>query len=170
MIHSLRFDKNVTISHLLFADDSLVFTRASTEDCSQLKAIFDCHATATGQLFNYDKSSMFFSRKISNQKVAVIKGIFQLNVVSRHEKYLGLHSMVGRNRNNFFNDIKLKVLSKISNWQHRFFSSGGKVLIKIVAQAIPAYAMSVFKIPLALCNDIQRAIARFWWGSKEDKK
>lgn len=66
LIHGLRFDKNVTISHLLFADDSLVFTRASTEDCSQLKAIFDCHATATGQLFNYDKSSMFFSRKISN--------------------------------------------------------------------------------------------------------
>ena len=79
--------------------------------------------------------------------------------------------MVGKKRTSFFNDVKLKVLSKISNWQHKLFSSGGKeILIKAVAQAVPAYAMSVFKIPLGLCNDIQRAMARFWWGSKEDKK
>lgn len=60
-------------------------------------------------------------------------------------KCLGLPSMVRRKRSSFFNDIKLKVLSKITNWQHKFFSCRGKeVLIKVVAQAIPAYAMSVF--------------------------
>lgn len=48
------------------------------------------------------------------------------------------------------------------------FSSGGKeVLIKTAAQAI--YAMSVFKLLGGLWGDIQRAIVRFWWGSKEDK-
>ena len=79
--------------------------------------------------------------------------------------------MVGKKRTSFFNDVKLKVLSKIFNWQHKLFSSEGKeILIKAVVQAVPAYAMSVFKISLGLCNDIQRAIARFWWGSKEDKK
>lgn len=30
--------------------------------------------------------------------------------------------------------------------------------------------MSVFKIPLELCNDLQRAIAKFWWGSIEKKR
>lgn len=114
---------------------------------------------------------MFFSGKILGGQIAAIKAIFQLNMVSRHEKYLGLPSVVGKKRSSFFNDIKLKVLSKISSWQRKFFFSGGKkILIKAVAQAVPAYAMSVFKIPLALCNDIQRAIARFWWGSKEDKR
>lgn len=43
------------------------------------------------------------------------------------------------------------------------------MLIKAVAQAIPVYTMSVFKLPKGLCDDIQKAIARFWWGSKEDK-
>lgn len=79
--------------------------------------------------------------------------------------------MVGKKRTSFSNDVKLKVLSKISNWQHKLFSSGGKeILIKAVAQAVPAYAMSMFKIPLGLCNDIPRAMTRFWWGAKEDKK
>lgn len=70
--------------------------------------------------------------------------------------------MIERKRKSFFNDIKLRVLSKISNWQHKFFSSGGKeVLIKAVAHAILAYAMSAFKLPKSLCDDIQRAIAKF---------
>ncbi|KAH9725912.1 putative reverse transcriptase/RNA-dependent DNA polymerase [Citrus sinensis] len=78
--------------------------------------------------------------------------------------------MVGRNKKNFFNEVKLKVVSKISNWQHKFFSSGGKeVLIKAVAQAVLAYAMSFFKLPIGLCDDIQMAMAKFWWRSKEDK-
>ena len=55
----------------------------------------------------------------------------------------------------FFNDIKLRVLSKISNWQHKVFTSGEKlVLVKAVAQAIRVYAMSAFKLPMRLCKYI----------------
>lgn len=54
-------------------------------------------------------------------------------------------------------------MSKITSWQHEFFSRRGKeVLIKAVAQANPTYEMSVFKLPLGICVDIQQAIARFW--------
>ena len=80
--------------------------------------------------------------------MAAIKEIFHLNIVYRHEKYLGLPSMIERNKRNFFNGIKLRVISKVSSWQHKHFSKRGKdVLIKAIAQAVPTYAMSVFKIP-----------------------
>lgn len=73
--------------------------------------------------------------------------------------------MVGKKKLRFFNKIKLRVLSKISNWQSKMFPKCGKeVLIKDVAQAIPVYAMSVFKLPMGLCDDIQKAITRFWWN------
>lgn len=42
---------------------------------------------------------------------------------------------------------------------------GKEVLIKAVAQAIPTYMMSVFKIPDGLLEEIHALIARFWWGS-----
>ena len=171
LIHRLRFDRNITISHLLFTNDSLIFARASVDDCKQLKKVFYCYALASRQVFNYEKSFMFFSGKIPEGQTTTIKDIFQLNIVSRHEKYLRLPSIVGRKRTSFFNNVKLKVLSKISNQQHKLFSSGGKkTLIKAVAEAVPAYAISVFKIPTGLCNDIHRAIARFSQGSKEDNK
>ena len=43
------------------------------------------------------------------------------------------------------------------------------MLIKAIAQAILAYAMSVFRLPIGLCIDIQNTIAEFWWGSKKEK-
>lgn len=114
---------------------------------------------------------MFFSENAKQPRIATIKDIFQLQVVLRHEKYLGQPSMVGRNKTRFFNDIKLRIMNKISNWQAKFFSCRGKeILIKAVAQAVPAYAMSVFKLPVGLCEDMQKAIASFWWGSKSNHK
>lgn len=76
-------------------------------------------------------------------------------MVSKYEKYLGLPLLIGRNKMSFFNDVKLNVLHKISSWNHKMFSSGGrKVFIKAAAQAIPPYAMSIFKLPRGLCDGI----------------
>ena len=169
LIRGLKFNKEISINHLLFADDSLIFSKATVEECMSLKQIFECYATASGQIFNFEKSSMFFSGSISAEQMTKVRDIFQLKIVSKHEKYLGLPSMIGRKKVSFFKDIKLRILSKISSWQSKLFSSGGKeTLIKAVAQAIPAYAMSVFRLPMKLCEDIRRVIAGFWWGAKKD--
>ncbi|KAH9769616.1 reverse transcriptase domain-containing protein [Citrus sinensis] len=166
LIQGLKFSRNLSISHLLFADDSLVFSRASSVDCRHLKKIFEVYAAASGQIFNFEKSSIFFSTNTKQSQMDEIGSIFNLNVVSRHERYLGLPSMVGRKKTNFFNYVKLRVLNKLTSWESKFFSCGGKeVLIKVVAQAVPAYAMSVFKIPQSICDDIQKAVAKFWWSS-----
>jgi len=46
---------------------------------------------------------------------------------------------------------------------------GGKeVFIKSIAQAIPVYAMMVFKIPKNICKGISDAISQFWWGDDND--
>ena len=39
-------------------------------------------------------------------------------------------------------------------------------MIKLVAQAIPAYTMSCFKLPDALCNELAGMVRRFWWGKQ----
>lgn len=78
LIRGLKFTKDVTISHPLFADDSLVFSRASVADCKHLKEIFERYARASGQIFNFEKSSMFFSGKIPQEQIASIKDIFRL--------------------------------------------------------------------------------------------
>lgn len=170
-IQGLRFGQHIYISHILFADDSSIFSRASHKDCQHLKDIFDCYVVASGKIFNFDQSCMFFSGNVQENMISAIKRVFYLNLVSKHKKYLGLPSMIGRKNFFFFNEVKLKVHSKISSWQQKCFSSGGKwILINAVAHAIPVYVMSVFKIPLELCDSIQQVIARFWWSNKKENK
>lgn len=133
--------------------------------------MFDYYARVSGQIFNFDKSSLFFSPNTKQQVASDIKSIFNLKEVSMHEKYLGLPSMVGRNKKCYFNEVKLKVMNKIKGWHSSLFSIRAKeVLIKAVAQAIPTYAMSVFKVPLGLCDDLQKLLTRFWWGAKDSEK
>ena len=61
----LKFNKELFINHLLFADDNLIFSRAAVEDYKKLKPIFYCYATASGQIFNFEKSSILFSGNVS---------------------------------------------------------------------------------------------------------
>ncbi|KAK3194205.1 hypothetical protein Dsin_025515 [Dipteronia sinensis] len=59
-------------------------------------------------------------------------------------------------------------LLKIHGWSSKVLSVGGKeVLIKAVLQAIPAYAMSLFRLPKGLIADIQMLCCKFWWGSTD---
>lgn len=66
-----------------------------------------------------------------------IKQRFGAQVIKRHEKYLGLPSLVGRNKRNTFNAIKEKLGKTLAGWKEKMLSKVGKeVLIKAVAQAI----------------------------------
>ena len=62
-------------------------------------------------------------------------------------------------------EVKAKLAKKLAGWKEKLLSKAGKeVLIKIVAQTIPTYTMSCFKIPDSLCDEMTNLIRNFWWG------
>ena len=90
-------------------------------------------------------------------------------MIWQHEKYLGLPSLVGQSKCNTFNDLKQKLGNKLSGLKEKLLSNAGKeILIKSVAQAIPSYSMSCFKLPDALCDKLVGMVRRFWWGQQEN--
>jgi hypothetical protein len=47
--------------------------------------------------------------------------------------------------------------------------SAREILIKAIAQAIPAYVMGVFKLPLSICDELTKLICDYWWGVEHGK-
>ncbi|XP_062104157.1 uncharacterized protein LOC133815319 [Humulus lupulus] len=153
------------ISHLLFADDSLFFFKASVYACHHFKQLLDWYGKASGQLVNFSKSAMCFSSRISSSDAADMAAILGVPVVVCHEKYLGLPCYAGQSKKGLFQSLKDSIWNKLFSWKSRSFSAAGKeVLIKSFIQSIPAYSMNLFKLPASFIKEIHRLCARFWWG------
>ncbi|KAL5789913.1 hypothetical protein ACOSQ2_004801 [Xanthoceras sorbifolium] len=159
------------MSHLFFADDSIVFCRASVQNCEKLKQILNVYEKASGQRINLQKSNITFSPNVEDDRSASILNCLGLANAQAHDKYLGLPTMVGKNKRKTFSDIKERVWRKIRGWKGNLFSMGGKeVLIKAVAQAIPTFTMSIFQLPSVLCNELCSMIMGFWCGASDGNK
>ena len=149
-------------SHLFFADDNLIFCKASLEECDSLQRILRVYEKALGQQLNRAKISLFFSQNTRDEVKEEIKIRFGAQIIHQHEKYRGLPSLVCRNKRNSFNDIKEKLAKKLAGWKEKLFCKAVKeVLIKAVAQAIPTYFMSCFKIPDSFCDELNSMVRNF---------
>ena len=89
----------------------------------------------------------------------------------QHEKYLGLPSLVGRSKWNTFQQLKERLANKLAGWKEKLLSSASKeILIKAVAQAVPAHTMSYFLLPKSLSDDMTSMVRNFWWGQKGNEQ
>uniref|UniRef100_A0A803P1E8 RNase H type-1 domain-containing protein n=1 Tax=Cannabis sativa TaxID=3483 RepID=A0A803P1E8_CANSA len=94
----------------------------------------------------------------------------QIPMTNHLDKYLGLPQCFGRSKSSSFNSLKDRIWSYLSKWNGKLLSKGGKeILLKAVIQAIPSYAMSVFKLPDSFCNFVEKEMANFWWGIADGK-
>lgn len=95
----------------------------------------------------------------------------QVPAICHNEKYFGLPSFVGWNRTAYFTQIKERIWARMQCWKEKHLSQAGKeIMIKSVVQSILVYSMSVFKLPVGLCKDIEAMIRKFWWGNGATKK
>lgn len=154
------------LTHLLFTDDSFLFFRASTEEAIKVKAVLNEYEAWSGQAVNYQKSGVFFSANVRRDKQEELKTVLGVYNDLGESKYLGLPSLVGRSKKTVFNFLKERVSKKIAEWSNKTLSRAGKtILVKCVAQSIPTYCMSCFKIPKTLYNEIERLMNGYWWNS-----
>ena len=157
------------LSHLFFADDSLLFCKANSVEWRRLLRILDIYEAASGLKLNMEKTSIFFSRNTSEAKREEISQLLGLQATQSYEKYLGLPTLMGKSRVKSFQSIKDKVWKCLQNWKNNFLSQVGKeVLLKAVVQAIPTFCMSVFLLPISLFKETQGMMQRFWWVHKDN--
>lgn len=115
-----------SISHLLFADDSLILIRAKGEDASQLRNILELYEQCSGQMINKSKSAILFSTNTADGKRSEVKSILEVEKETMSERYLGLPIHVGSSRSKVFAYLKDRVWKRIQGWKEKFLSWAAK--------------------------------------------
>jgi hypothetical protein len=158
------------INHLLFADDLIIFAKATSSEATLITSCLHKYCSWSGQKVNNGKSFILFSKNTSPASISSILGIIPYRLTTFAPFYLGLPLLFGSSRKMAFQPLIDKVLSKITGWRAKTLSQAGMiVLIKSTAAAIPTYAMSTFLLPSSLCKTLDRRFKDFWWGFPLDK-
>ncbi|KAK2643210.1 hypothetical protein Ddye_024973 [Dipteronia dyeriana] len=161
-VHVLRGQRSrgeLKITHIFFANDSMLFSRALEKDCRSIRHVLDDQKLAT-----------CVSMSVIRSRALNLARIIRVQLVIYHERYLGLLIFVGQNKKQLFTNIRDRFWEKVKGWQSKLFSEGGKeVLLKAVVQAIPTYPMSLFKLPMGLETSVFEAecstSSSFLWKS-----
>ena len=126
---------------------------------------------ASGQAINRQKTTLSFSPNTNHGVKQAIQNMLGAQIMTNCEKYLGLPMVGGKSKVGTFREIQEWVTKKVMGWKEKHISKAGReVVIKTVAQAIPTYSMSMFKLPKKICDDINSVLAKYWWGQTQNEK
>ena len=154
-----------TISHLLFADDSLFFTLANHRSCHAIKKVLSSYEEVSGQAVNLRKSAITFGKNVSSDTKRQMRNLLGIHNEGGGGKCLGLPEQFDKKKSEMFRYIVEKVKEKTQGWSKKYLSQAEKeVLLKAVVLAMPIYSMNVYKLTKEFCKEISSVLAQFWWS------
>ncbi|KAA3466605.1 LINE-1 reverse transcriptase isogeny [Gossypium australe] len=98
-IHVIAVCKGTSrVSHLSFADNSFFIFKATEEESRKIKSILTGYEEASRQSINDQKWSIMFTPNMNSVTTGIIQSILGVESPIDHECYLGLPSLVGKNK------------------------------------------------------------------------
>ncbi|KAK2394949.1 hypothetical protein QL285_056723 [Trifolium repens] len=157
------------VSHLMFADDLLLFGEATENQMKCVMEILHKFCIVSGQEVSHEKTSVLFSKNVRRgmrDKLLHMSGFRETTDLG---KYLGIPLFGRAPKRADYQYLIDQVSSKLSAWKARHLSFAGRVtLAKSVLEAVPIYPMMTSKIPKSCLDDIQRIQRNFIWGDYDN--
>ncbi|XLR04694.1 hypothetical protein S83_070892, partial [Arachis hypogaea] len=158
---------NIELSHLQFADDTILFCPQDTEIILNYKRLLRCFEWMSGLSINFDKSNLILVN-CKQEWVTNMYGLLGCAEATLPIRYLGISLGANPRLVKTWKPIIDKVEDKPSLWKAKSLNKAGKlVLIKSVLNSLPVYYLNLYKIPKAVAEKIIGLQRRFLW-SKED--
>ncbi|GMP50653.1 hypothetical protein CsSME_00017186 [Camellia sinensis var. sinensis] len=135
----------VGVSHLLYADDALVFCEPRAEQLGYLRCVLLCFETVSGLRVNLSKSELIPVGEVD--RVPMLAAILGCKVSALPVSYLGLPLGATFKSQGVWNGVVERVQRRLAGWKKQYLSKGGRfTLIQSVLSSIPTYFMSVQKL------------------------
>ncbi|KAF7839279.1 reverse transcriptase [Senna tora] len=162
--------RNTPISHLLFADDVLLFARIDDRSISAIKHTLDSFLACSGLSINSSKSSIWFSNNTPVNMRNKTTSVLNFSVADKPGKYLGAALGVKGKHADFIPLIN-KIQSRLDNWSNEFLSLAGKTtLINSVISPIISFHTNSMVLPAKTSKSIDKSVRNFFWSSAGNRK
>ncbi|XP_020673022.1 uncharacterized protein LOC110092705 [Dendrobium catenatum] len=167
----IRISSNThKISHLLFADDILVFLEAKLNVMKKVREIMKNYCKWTGQNINYHKSSLVCGSSVDRRRRIQISKFMGIKLVNEFE-YVGIKLALRQLRKEDFQVLLDKSSKRINAWGNKFVSLAGRlVLIKSVTLSLSFFVMSHSMIPMKMLMEFEKICRDFIWNKFDGKR
>ena len=151
------------VTHLLFADDLLVFSDGSRLSISGVRAVMAGFKAWSGLDMNAEKSEIFFGG-FSDVEAAVISDLSGFKRGTFPTRYLGLPLSPKRISYATLQPFLERVSSKLNSWTVKSLSFAGKItLVSSVIYGMVNFWSSVFSLPKRFYAKVDSMCASFLW-------
>ncbi|XP_009599850.2 uncharacterized protein [Nicotiana tomentosiformis] len=154
------------VSHLLLADDTLVFCDADMDQLTCLKQVLQWFQIISGLKINLGKCEIFPVGEVAN--IDALSHVLGCKMGSLPTTYLGLPLGALKKDTTVWNPVIERVEKRLAGWQKRYLSKGGKeVLIKSTLSSIPTYYLSLLQAPVSITEKLERLQRNFLWDAAD---
>ena len=153
----------LSISHLLFADNTIIFYEAKEDQLLYLSWILFWFEASSGLKINLDKSALISMGNVVNLNALAA----ELGYRAGHlpSTYLGLPLGASHKSEAVWDNIEERVCKRLALWKRNYISKGGKVtLIKSTLASLPLYQMSMVRMPVIVAKRLEKLQRNFLWG------
>jgi hypothetical protein len=143
----------VRISHLLFADDTIVFCDAAPEQVLHIRKALSYFEAIIGLRVNLAKSEMVPVGVMDSMQP--LADLLCCRIGALPMLYLGMPLGAQYKALNVWNSVLEKIERRLANWQTLYLSKGGRLtLLKSTLASLPTYFLSLFTIPVSVARRI----------------
>ncbi|KAL4370603.1 hypothetical protein AHAS_Ahas06G0082300 [Arachis hypogaea] len=159
------------ISHLMFADDLLLFAEATQDQMATIKGVLETFCNASGLKINEDKTAIVFSKGTAGSTREEIQNLSKFKEQKELGKYLGASISDKREGKERYKDIVRRVQSKLKGWKTKCLSLAGRLtLAQSTISPILNYQMQHERVPKGVYRKVERLQRNFIWGDEPNKK
>ncbi|XP_016168537.1 uncharacterized protein LOC107611089 [Arachis ipaensis] len=160
---------NIELSHLQFADDTILFCPPEEETLRNYKRLLRCFEMMSGLSINFEKSNLI-PVNCSSEWMNRMCQLLGCKEAALPVRYLGISLGANLRLVKTWKPLLDKVEEKLSLWKAKILSKAGKlVFIKSVINSLPIYYLSLYKMPNAVARRIISLQRRFFWGKDDGR-